>query len=84
MESTARPERIAGNVPLKIQRDPERNQQRILRAATAEFARYGLGYFYLSNRYTLSTIFRRPLLAPRHQAERLKHMISLVLGYLRK
>jgi len=43
-----------------------------------------LGYFYLSNRYTLSTIFRRPLLAPRHRAERLKHMTSLVLGYLRK
>ena len=43
-----------------------------------------LGYFYLSNRYTLSTIFRRPLLAPRHQDERLKHMTALVLGYLRK
>ena len=43
-----------------------------------------LGYFYLSNRYTLSTIFRRQLLAPRHQAERLKHMTALVLGYLRK
>ena len=42
-----------------------------------------LGYFYLSNRHTLSTIFRRPLLAPRHRAERLRHMIELVLGYLR-
>ena len=44
----------------------------------------GLGYFYLGNRHTLSTIFRRPLLAPRHKAERLRHMIELVLGYLRK
>ena len=44
----------------------------------------GLGYFYLSNRYTLSTIFRRPLLSPRHKARRLKHMTELVLGYLRK
>ncbi len=42
-----------------------------------------LGYFYLGNRHTLSTIFRRPLLAPRHKAERLRHMIALVLGYLR-
>lgn len=44
----------------------------------------GLGYFYLSNRFTLSTIFRRPLLAPRHKARRLKHMTELVLCYLRK
>jgi AcrR family transcriptional regulator len=43
-----------------------------------------LGYFYLSNRHTLSTIFERDLLAPRHKAERLKHMIELVLGYLAK
>lgn len=43
-----------------------------------------LGYFYLGNRHTLSTIFRRPLLAPRHKAARLRHMIDLVLGYLRK
>lgn len=43
-----------------------------------------LGYFYLSNRYTLSTIFGRPLLAPKHRAERLKHMSALVLGYLRR
>jgi len=44
----------------------------------------GLGYFYLGNRYTLSAIFGRDLLAPRHKAERLKHMVELVLGYLRK
>jgi AcrR family transcriptional regulator len=44
----------------------------------------GLGYFYLGNRYTLSTIFRRPLTAPRHRAARLKHMTEVVLGYLRK
>ena len=43
-----------------------------------------LGYFYLSNRHTLSTIFERDLLAPRSKAERLKHMTELVLGYLRK
>ena len=43
-----------------------------------------LGYFYLGNRHTLSTIFRRDLLLPRARAERLKHMIDFVLGYLRK
>jgi AcrR family transcriptional regulator len=43
-----------------------------------------LGYFYLSNRYTLSTVFRRALFAPRHRAERLRHMSALVLGYLRR
>ena len=44
----------------------------------------GLGYFYLSNRHTLSTIFERDLLAARSKAERLKHMTELVLGYLSK
>jgi len=44
----------------------------------------GLGYFYLSNRHTLSAIFERDLLAPKSKAERLKHMTELVLGYLSK
>jgi AcrR family transcriptional regulator len=44
----------------------------------------GLGYFYLGNRHTLSTIFERNLLSPRNRAERLKHMTALVLGYLEK
>lgn len=43
-----------------------------------------LSYFYQSNRHTLSTVFERDLFAPRHRAERLKHMVDLVLGYLRK
>jgi AcrR family transcriptional regulator len=43
-----------------------------------------LGYFYLSNRHTLSTIFERDLLSSRHKSERLQHMIALVLGYLTK
>jgi len=44
----------------------------------------GLGYFYLSNRHTLSTIFERDLMLPRHMQQRLRHMTELVLGYLRK
>ncbi len=43
-----------------------------------------LGYFYLSNRHTLSTIFQRDLVAARNKSERLKHMTALVLGYLSK
>ena len=43
-----------------------------------------LGYFYLSNRHTLSTIFERDLLSSRNKAERLQHMTALVLGYLSK
>lgn len=41
-----------------------------------------LGYFYLSNNHTLSTIFGRDLLAPKAKAERLAHINDLVLGYL--
>jgi AcrR family transcriptional regulator len=43
-----------------------------------------LGYFYLSNNHTLSTIFGRDLMAPRAKAERLAHINDLVLGYLAK
>ena len=42
----------------------------------------GLSYFYLSNSYTLSTVFDRDLLSPKAKVERLSHMTDLVLGYL--
>ena len=41
-----------------------------------------LGYFYLSNKHTLSTIFGRDLVSPRAKAARLAHIQSLVQGYL--
>jgi len=41
-----------------------------------------LGYFYLSNNHTLSTIFGRDLMTARAKAERLAHIQSLVHGYL--
>jgi len=41
-----------------------------------------LGYFYLSNNHTLSTIFGRDLMAARAKSARLAHIKSLVLGYL--
>jgi AcrR family transcriptional regulator len=43
----------------------------------------GLGYFYLSNRFTLSVIFDRDLEAPAQLARRRAHMVEVVLGYLR-
>jgi AcrR family transcriptional regulator len=42
-----------------------------------------LGYFYLSNNYTLSTIFGRDLMAPKAKSARLAHVKALVLGALR-
>ena len=41
-----------------------------------------LGYFYLGNGHTLSTIFGRNLLAPRARAERAAHVAELVLRSL--
>ena len=43
-----------------------------------------LGYFYLSNNYTLSTIFGQDLMQARALKQRLAHMTELVLGYLWK
>lgn len=42
-----------------------------------------LGFFYLSNRYTLSTIFGRDLTAPDSIKARGRHLVEVVLGYLR-
>jgi len=41
-----------------------------------------LGYFYLSNNYTLSTIFGRDLRSRRALLERSHHIAEVVLGYL--
>ena len=43
-----------------------------------------LAYFYLSNRYTLSTVFGRDLFSPAERKARLEHMTAMVLGYLAK
>jgi AcrR family transcriptional regulator len=41
-----------------------------------------LAYFYLSNRYPLSTVFGRDLYSPAERSARLRHMTAMVLGYL--
>ena len=42
-----------------------------------------LGYFYFSNIHTLSTIFGRDLTSPAELEARHRHMMEVVLGYLR-
>lgn len=42
-----------------------------------------LGFFYLSNRHTLSTIFGRDLTAPQSLEGRGRHIVDVVLSYLR-
>ncbi len=43
-----------------------------------------LGFFYLSNRHTLSTIFGRDLSAAKSLAVREEHIVDVVLNYLRR
>ena len=44
----------------------------------------GEGYFYLSNRYTLSRIFGRDLMAPRALAGRSRHITQTILNSVRR
>jgi len=44
----------------------------------------GEGYFYLSNRYTLSRIFKRDLMAPAALASRARHNTDMILNAVRK
>ncbi|MFA6264653.1 MAG: TetR/AcrR family transcriptional regulator [Pseudolabrys sp.] len=41
-----------------------------------------LGFFYMSNRHTLSTIFGEDLSAPKRLAARGEHIVEVVLAYL--
>jgi AcrR family transcriptional regulator len=43
-----------------------------------------LGFFYMSNRWTLSTIFRRDLLAKENIEDWGRHMVDVTLSYLRR
>src|ERR1700694_2462089 len=43
-----------------------------------------LGFFYLSNRWTLSTVFRRDLLAKDEVENWGRHMVDVTLSYLRR
>ena len=43
-----------------------------------------MGYFYLSNRYTLAQIFKRDLMGAKALAERSRHNADMILNALRK
>jgi AcrR family transcriptional regulator len=62
-------------------------KQGVIRAGVDPIQLYctiaALGFFYLSNRYTLSTIFGREMDSPENLAERGRHIIEVVLAYLR-
>ena len=64
-----------------------RREQGIFRAGVDPVDLYisiaGLGFFYMSNRHTLSTIFGKDLSAPERLAARGEHIVDVVLGYLR-
>lgn len=42
----------------------------------------GLTYYYISNQHTLTLMFKRDLMTPRAQAERLSHVTDVIMGYL--
>ncbi|WP_418315033.1 TetR family transcriptional regulator [Piscinibacter sakaiensis] len=42
----------------------------------------GLSYFYLSNQYTLSSIFGHDLMKPKALQQRLSHICDVILGYV--
>ena len=44
----------------------------------------GEGYFYLSNRYTLSQIFRRDLMTKRALAARARHNVGMIVNALQR
>ena len=44
----------------------------------------GEGYFYLSNRYTLSRIFNRDLMEPRQLSGRARHITDMMLNAVRR
>jgi AcrR family transcriptional regulator len=62
-------------------------RERVFRAGVDPVELYvtiaALGFFYLSNRHTLSTIFGRDLAAPESLAARERHIVDVVLNYLR-
>jgi len=63
-------------------------RQRLFRAGVDPVQLYisiaGEGYFYLCNRYTLSRIFDRDLMAPRALAGRARHITQTILNSVRR
>ena len=62
-------------------------KQKIFRAGVDPVELYisiaALGFFYMSNRHTLSTIFGKNLSAPERLTQRGEHIVEVVLAYLK-
>ena len=62
-------------------------KQKIFRAGVDPVELYitiaALGFFYMSNRHTLSIIFGKDLNAPERLAQRGKHIVEVVLAFLK-
>lgn len=62
-------------------------RERVFRAGIDPIELYvsiaALGFFYLSNRHTLSTIFGRDLAAPKSIEARGEHIVDVVLNFLK-
>ena len=63
-------------------------RERVFRAGVDPVQLYvtiaALGFFYLSNRHTLSTIFGRDLSGAKSLIEREQHIVDVVLNYLKR
>jgi len=63
-------------------------QQKVFRSGVDPMQLYisiaGLGYFYFSNIHTLSTIFDRDLSDPKLRQVRRRHVVDVILGFLKR
>ena len=75
---------LVGMIEVLLKRGAE---QRIFRAGVDPVELYisiaGLGFFYMSNRHTLSTIFGSNLSAPERLKKRGEHIVDVVLSFLK-
>jgi AcrR family transcriptional regulator len=76
---------LVGNISTLLERGVA---ARVFRAGVDPVELYitiaALGFFYLSNRHTLSTIFGRDLSREQSIVARGQHIVEVVLGYLRR
>jgi AcrR family transcriptional regulator len=76
---------LVGMIGALLERGAE---QRIFRAGVDPVELYitiaGLGFFYMSNRHTLSTIFSNDLSQPKRLSQRGEHIVAVVLAFLQR
>ena len=69
---------------LRVKRDPEGTRRRILEAATEQFTKLvGMGYYVVSNRFTLEAFTGRNYAEQRRQESISAMHADMLLSYLR-